>query len=716
MLSWFVIAPTSPREASLPTPGSLPPLQVLWNPHLQMCMKTNNFNPSRIRTYTKSGGGLPPTAIQSSGTSNLPPPALRSSHLQPAAQTFPARANFSTPNNMSNKLPSLVIVGRPNVGKSTLFNRLTGTRRSIVTNEPGITRDRIYGKAEWLGHQMEIVDTGGIVPDDKALIPTEILRQANIAIKKASLLVLVVDSQAGLTPLDEELARLLRATGKPFVVAVNKVDATTQENNANVFHRLGAPIFPIAAEHGTGVDDLLDAALKTFDPSEKASATKSADPISTKHVGAQHAAPQLGNTSAPEIPSDIDPEYADAEIELADESADTNADRPTQVAIIGRPNVGKSTLLNRMVGEERSIVSPIPGTTMDSVDTEVEHEGRIYTFVDTAGIRRKGKTTLVAEKLSVVMARRGLERCDVALLIVDGEQGVTQGDAQIASYAEQSGRSVIIVMNKWDLAVEAARKSAERDAATSKGEARRAAHDRRTEAAAKFSTTAQSRAKFKAGEARAAASRANRGKDGSHKGGSREYSYAGATQGVHGFGDQDKSRLLFDYEKLVRGKLKFLSYAPIVFLSAKSGDRASKLFPLIDEVAAARRKRIPTPELNRWLKEEVDLQRGTTPKARPVKIYYLTQAKTSPPTFLIFTNQKDPLHFSYQRFLENQIRKKWDFPGAPIRFIQRLRKAERDTREPKSREPKSRAEARDVERKQHGPRLMREHETKELDD
>ncbi|HXM13723.1 MAG TPA: ribosome biogenesis GTPase Der [Candidatus Eremiobacteraceae bacterium] len=617
---------------------------------------------------------------------------------------------------MSKSLPSLVIVGRPNVGKSTLFNRLTGTRRAIVTNEPGITRDRIYGKAEWLGHHIEIVDTGGIVPDDKALIPTEILRQANIAIKKASLLVLVVDSQAGLTPLDEELARLLRATGKPFVVAVNKVDANSQVNNANVFHRLGAPIFPIAAEHGTGVDDLLDAALAQFGPSGAAAATKPNDPTSTKHVGAQHAAPQLGKISDLEAPSDsdIDPEYADAESEFADESADTNANRPVQVAIIGRPNVGKSTLLNRMVGEERSIVSPIPGTTMDSVDTEVEHEGHFYNFVDTAGIRRKGKTTLVAEKLSVVMARRGLERCDVALLVVDSEQGVTQGDAQIANYAEQSGRSVIIVMNKWDLAVEAARKAAERDAATSKGQARRDAHDRRTEAAAKFSTTAQSRAKFKAGEARASASRANRGKGHSNKAGPREYSYPGATQGVHGFGDQDKSRLLFDYEKLVRDKLKFLSYAPIVFLSAKSGDRASKLFPLIDLVIAARRKRIPTPELNRWLKEDIDLQRGTTPKARPVKIYYMTQAKTSPPTFLLFTNQKDPLHFSYQRFLENQIREKWDFPGAPIRFIQRLRKAERDTRSEKKVE--SRAEAREAERKKHGPRLMREHETKELDD
>jgi GTP-binding protein len=477
---------------------------------------------------------------------------------------------------MTKNLPSLVIVGRPNVGKSTLFNRLTGTRRSIVTNEPGITRDRIYGTAEWRGHSFEIVDTGGIVPDDKALIPQEILRQAHVAIDKAALLLLVVDSQAGITPLDEELARLLRSTGKLFFVAANKVDSPLQESNAATFHRLGAPVFPITAEQGTGVDDLLDAAI----------------------ARASGASLML----------------EDAPLAADEESG------PVEIAIIGRPNVGKSTLLNRMVGEERAIVSPVPGTTMDTVDTEVTRDGRIYRFVDTAGIRRKGKTNLVAEKLSVVMARRGLERADVALLVVDSEQGVTQGDAQIASYAEESGRSVIIVMNKWDLAAEAARQSAARDADTTKGRAKRGPNEK------------------------------------------------------HKFDDLDKSKLLFDYEEMVRGKLKFLSYAPIVFLSAKTGERTQKLFPLIDQVALARKRRIPTPELNRWLKEDVDLQRGSTPKARPVRIYYVTQAKTSPPTFLLFTNQKTPLHFSFERFLENQLRKKFDFTGTPVRFVQRLRK------------------------------------------
>src|SRR5882762_9281250 len=292
-------------------------------------------------------------------TTHFPTSATRNALHWKIAQHAAAPTVGPAQELMADLLPSLVIVGRPNVGKSTLFNRLTGTRRSIVTNESGITRDRIYGKAEWRGRALEVVDTGGIVPDDKALIPQEILRQAHVAIKKAALLVLVVDSRAGLTPLDEELARLLRTTGKPFVIAVNKVDAMSQESNAGVFHRIGVPIFPIAAEHGTGVDDLLDAAL--------------------------------------------------AEVSVVASVEEEKQPDVIEVAIIGRPNVGKSTLLNRMVGEERSIVSPIPGTTMDNVDTEITRDGRDYRFVDTAGIRRKGKTTLVAEKLSVVMARRGLE-------------------------------------------------------------------------------------------------------------------------------------------------------------------------------------------------------------------------------------------------------------------------------------------------------------------
>ena len=479
-------------------------------------------------------------------------------------------AVMSAKTDMELKLPSLVIVGRPNVGKSTLFNRLTGTRRAIVTDEPGITRDRIYGECEWRGRVLEIVDTGGIIPDDKALIPTEILRQARVAIEAAALLVLVVDSTAGLTPMDQELARLLRTTGRPFVVAVNKVDSTLQEGNAGPFHALGVPVFPIAAEHGTGVDDLLDAALE-----------------------------QIKGASAEGRPE---------------------AEKAVEIAIIGRPNVGKSTLLNRMAGEERSIVSPMPGTTMDSVDTDVLRNGKLYRFVDTAGIRRKGKTTLVAEKLSVVMAKRGLERADVAVLVIDGEQGVTQGDATIASYAEQSGRSVILVVNKWDLAVEAAQRAADLSAKSAQGKAKR------------------------------------------------------ASEGNPPRRDIEKGKLLFEYEAMVKEKFKFLSFAPVVFLSAKTGERTQKLFALIDQVAEERMRKIATPELNRWLKEDVDLQRATNPKARPVRIYYMTQAKVAPPVFLLFTNQKKPLHFNFERFLENQLRARWPFVGTPVRFIQRLKK------------------------------------------
>jgi GTP-binding protein len=456
---------------------------------------------------------------------------------------------------MSTKLPSIVIVGRPNVGKSTLFNRLTGTRRSIVTNEPGITRDRIYGTAEWEGRPFEVVDTGGIVPEDKAGIPGEILRQARVAIENATCVVQIVDGRVGPLPLDAELAQLLRKAGHPPVIAVNKVDSAKQADMAAQFYELSDQVFAISAEHGYGIDALLDSITKDFAKGEASACT-----------------------------------------------ADVN------ISIIGRPNVGKSTLLNRLAGAERSIVSDEPGTTRDTVDTVVEHNGHTYRFLDTAGIRRKGKTKLIAEKLSVIMARRHLERADIALLIVDGSVGVTSHDATIASYAERSGRSVIIVMNKWDLALEAAREKA-------------------------------------ASEKKNASKPVN------------------------------PNKLIADYETIVRQKLKFLSYAPVVFLSAVTGQHIERLYSMIDRVADARQRRISTGELNRWL-AKVDLDRGTSPASRQVKIYYITQATAAPPTFVLFTNQAKPLHFSFQRFLENRLREEFDFIGTPIRFTQRLKKRE----------------------------------------
>jgi GTPase len=499
---------------------------------------------------------------------------------------------------MTEKLPSIVIVGRPNVGKSTLFNRLTGTRRSIVTDEPGITRDRIYGTAVWDGRTFEVVDTGGMVPGDEAAIPREIFRQAHVAIEDASQLLLVVDARAGVAPLDAELSRLLRRTGKPLAIVANKVDSQMQESLAAPFYELSKEVFPVSSEHGYGIDAMLDALAARL----------------TSAAGTQ------------EEPA---------------------AEKQINVAIIGRPNVGKSTMLNRLAGAERSIVSDIPGTTRDAVDTMVERGGRAYRFVDTAGIRRKGKTKLVAEKLSVMMARRHLEQADVALLIVDASLGVTSNDANIAGYAEESGRSVVIVMNKWDLALEAAAEKARRDFEAQQS---------------RKSHVALTSARQAPGRARAYGDK-----------------HTSVARKKIATGKVNPAELIEDYEKLVRTRFKFLDYAPIVFVSAQTGERTEKLFDLIDRVADARRRRISTGELNRWL-SQVDLDRGTSPAARKVKIYYVTQASTSPPTFILFTNQTQRLHFSYERFLENQLRKSFDFTGTPIRFLQRLKERRPRTR------------------------------------
>ena len=302
----------------------------------------------------------------------------------------------------------MAIVGRPNVGKSTLFNRLIGERRSIVGDEPGITRDRIYGEGEWSGSRFALVDTGGIVPDDEAVIPANILKQASFAIDEAQALVWVVDARKGVTPLDQELARLLRGTGKRVIVAANKADAVNWESDAGEFHAFGFDdVFGISAEHGNGIGEMLDGLVSG-------------------------ASWQLAKPLKDDAP--------DASYQLA----------PLNLAIVGRPNVGKSSLLNRLLGEERAIVSPVAGTTRDSVDTFLQTPEQIFRIIDTAGIRRKGKTTAVAEKLSVVMARKSLERADVAIVVLDAEQGIAALDAAIAGYGVEAGCSIILAVNKWD--------------------------------------------------------------------------------------------------------------------------------------------------------------------------------------------------------------------------------------------------------------------------
>jgi len=494
----------------------------------------------------------------------------------------------------ANSAPTIAIVGRPNVGKSTLFNRIVGSRRAIVGDEPGITRDRLYGQAEWRGRRLRVVDTGGILPEEKDLIPAEIFRQARVALDQAAAVVMVVDGRSELAAPDMELARLLRKANRPLYLAVNKVDSDKQSALMADFHRLGIPqMFPISAEHGRGVDDLLDAVME-----------KLPKPVNTDDTGGTEESHQVTElTTDDQRPSLARPEPGEG--------------TETKVAIIGHPNVGKSTLLNCLTASDRAIVSPIPGTTRDAVDEVVERNGRRFRFIDTAGIRRKGKTHLMAEKLSVVMARKHLESADIALLVIDAAEGVSQLDAAIAGYAHESGRSVIVVVNKWDLWSN----EGKRAAATSGREGTAIKPPARTGASAP------------------------------HK--QMPHDHAG-------------------YEQRLRYQLKFLHYAPVVFVSAKAGRGTAKIFPLLQQVADERRKRIPTSAMNRFL-EHVDFDRASVPMRQRVKILYMTQAAIAPPTFILFTDRAVKLHFSYQRFLENQIRHAFGFVGTPIWIKNRAR-------------------------------------------
>jgi GTP-binding protein len=492
--------------------------------------------------------------------------------------TQPTYNSTSTLATTAAGVPTLAIVGRPNVGKSTLFNRIVGSRRAIVGDEPGITRDRLYGDAEWRGRRIRIIDTGGIIPEDKDFIPSEILRQARVAFDEAAAIVMVVDGRTEVAAPDLELVRLLRKTNRPLFLAVNKADTEKQARIVDEFHRLGIEqMFPISAEHGRGIDDLLDAVFEVL-PTETKTAEDAGDPEEGREESLQ--------------PGD-------------ESSAEPEPVYETKVAIIGHPNVGKSTLLNCLTASDRAIVSPIPGTTRDAVDEIVEHDGRRFRFIDTAGIRRKGKTHLMAEKLSVVMARKHLEGADIALLVIDATEGVSQLDAAIAGYAHESGRSVIIVVNKWDLVSGGAQQPGRPSKAMRMRESKRP-------------------------------------------------------------GDRDA------YEERLRWDLKFLTYAPIVFVSAHTGKGTERIFPLLEQVATERRKRISTSAMNRFI-ETVDFERASVPMRSRVKILYMTQASVAPPTFVLFTNRAVKLHFSYQRFLENQIRKAFGFLGTPIWIKNRAR-------------------------------------------
>jgi GTP-binding protein len=476
-------------------------------------------------------------------------------------------------------LPLIAVCGRPNVGKSTLFNRLTGSRRSIVGDEPGITRDRIYGEIEWMGRDARIVDTGGVVPDDEALIPSEIFRQAQVALEEADAIVMVVDGRTELASPDMELARLLLRGGKPVFLAVNKMDTDAMLAGAENFRRLGfRNVLPISAEHGSGIGDLLDAVFEVL----------------PEDVEAEPDAVML--TADDELEEDEDgPDFSPEPMKVRRLRSHGEYDaKETKVAIIGRPNVGKSTLLNALTGSDRAIVSPIAGTTRDAVDEVVERGGHNFRFVDTAGIRRKGKTKLMAEKLSVIMARKHLEAADVSLLVIDASEGVAAADANIGGYAHESGRSVIIVINKWDLMTKV------------------------------------------------------------------------GPDGMRLFDGKPPADQKI-YEQDVRDKLKYLDYAPLLFISAADGKNIESVFKKVELVSRERRKRVTTGQMNRFL-EKVDFQKASVPMNKRVRIYYMTQAAVAPPTFVLFTDKDVKLHFSFERFLGNQIRENFGFIGSPIWF------------------------------------------------
>ncbi len=436
--------------------------------------------------------------------------------------------------------PVVAIVGRPNVGKSTLFNKLTGTRLAIVDNTPGVTRDRLFGDCEWLGHEMMLVDTGGIEPYSNDVILSQMRRQAQLAIDSANVIILVTDVRSGVVATDEEVAAMLQKSGKPIVLAVNKCDSVG-EPPAELYEfynlGLGDPI-PVSSVHGHGTGDLLDEVVK--------------------HI--------------PE-------EY------LVDNK---DADDYIKVALIGKPNVGKSSLVNKIIGEDRMIVSDIAGTTRDATDSFVENKFGKFMFIDTAGLRRKSKVEEAVEKYSVLRTDMAVERADVCVIMIDALEGFTEQDSKVAGRALEQGKGCIIAVNKWDA-----------------------------------------------------------------------YEKDGKTM------DSYRKQLMKDFS--------FMSFAPIIFISAKTGQRLERLYDLIKFVDSQNAMRIKTGQLNEILAAATLRVQPPTDKGKRLKIYYMTQASTRPPTFVCFVNSAELFHYSYQRYLENQIREVYGLEGTPVRFVIRER-------------------------------------------
>ncbi len=434
--------------------------------------------------------------------------------------------------------PVVAIVGRPNVGKSTLFNRLAGMRKAIVENIPGITRDRIYEHTEWAGEEFVIIDTGGIVSESEGKLAQEVRKQAEIAIEEADVIVMVVDAREGVTSEDELIASILRRSGKPIVLVANKVEDFQSPHQLYEFYGLGLndPI-PISAVHGLNTSDFLDEVISHF----------------------------------PDAP--------------AEEEEDGLS---TRIAVVGRPNVGKSSLVNAILGEERVIVSEIPGTTRDAIDTAIDFEGQQYILIDTAGVRRKSRIKETTERYAVMRALKAVERADVALVVLDAVEGITEQDQRLAGFVHEQGRAAVIVVNKWDLIV----------------------------------------------------------KD---------------------------TRSMQEYDKKIREELKFMAYAPILYVSALTGKRVPKILELVDFVAEQHHRKITTSDLNRVINEAMMVNPPPGVGNKKLKVFYATQIKTGPPTFVLFVNDDDLMHFSYLRYLENTFRQNFGFEGSPIRFVLRNR-------------------------------------------
>ncbi|MBR5640757.1 MAG: ribosome biogenesis GTPase Der [Firmicutes bacterium] len=437
--------------------------------------------------------------------------------------------------------PIVAIVGRPNVGKSTFFNKIVGRRISIVEDTPGVTRDRIIAEAEWTGHHFFLIDTGGIEPDSKEVIPAQMRMQAELAMDMADVILFLVDGREGLTTADEEVAAMLRRKGKDVILVANKIDTPKMPDHYYDFYELGlGEPFAISSTNQLGLGDLLDEIVGRF--SEKSMAEEEEDDI--------------------------------------------------KIAIIGKPNVGKSSIVNAFVGEERVIVSDIAGTTRDSIDTPFEKDGVKYTLIDTAGIRRRSKVTDDVEKFSVVRAVAAIERCDVALLVIDATEGVTEQDKKIAGIAHEAGKGIVVVVNKWDLVTK-------------------------------------------------------------------------------------ETNTMRDYERKVKGELVFMSYAPVLFTSALKGQRLPQVIETARNVAEIRAMRVSTGQLNNLIQDAMMMNNPPSDKGRRLKIYYVTQVGVKPPLFSFQVNNRELMHFSYSRYLENKIRDAYSFAGTSIKFVFR-EKGEKD--------------------------------------